>query len=160
MEPTRLTAPGLFAPRASDAPRTRRLIGGAVALPAAGILGIAAYLEPSPAGLGTHSQLVNLPPCGWIVTMDLPCPTCGMTTAFAHAAEGQLLAAFLTQPLGGVLAVVTAMVLLVGSYVALTGTPIAGLFGRLWSPGAAWAIGGFAAAAWIYKILSYKGILG
>lgn len=140
--------------------RTRRLIGATVAMAAAALLGLAAYLSPSPSGLGTHSQLLNLPPCGWIATMDVPCPTCGMTTAFAHAAEGNFVGSFLAQPLGAVLALVAAMVLVVGLYVAATGSRVASLLAGLWSGRVAWGIGGFAAAAWIYKILSYKGILG
>ena len=83
---------------------TRRLIALAIAAAAASVLGVAAYLEPSPAGLGTHSQLLNLPSCGWIAAMDIPCPTCGMTTAFSHVADGNLLAAVITQPLGALLA--------------------------------------------------------
>lgn len=138
--------------------RARRLIGAAVASPSAGILLLAAYLEPSPTGLGTHTEL-NLPSCGWIATMDLPCPTCGMTTAFAHAADGHFIASFIAQPMGALLAVAVAMALPVGLYVALTGSPVASLFGRLWGRGAAWAVGIAVAAAWVYKILSYKGIL-
>ena len=60
--------------------------------------------------------------CGWITAMNLPCPTCGMTTAFAHAANGDMLASLGTQPLGFVLAIATAMSLLLGTYVAATGS--------------------------------------
>ncbi len=138
---------------------TRRLIALAIAAPAASVLGVAAYLEPSPAGLGTHSQLLNLPSCGWIAAMDIPCPTCGMTTAFSHVADGNLLAAVVTQPLGAVLAIATAVALVVGLAVAATGTRLATLLGGLWSARMAWGLAGFATVAWIYKILAYKGIL-
>ncbi len=66
----------------------RRVVGAGVAVGAVSLLGVAAWLDPSPEGLGTHSQL-SLPPCGWILTMDLPCPTCGMTTAFAHRVQNE-----------------------------------------------------------------------
>ena len=138
--------------------KARRLIGAATALAAAGILGLAAYLTPSAAGLGTHTQLA-MPTCGWILIMDLPCPTCGMTTAFAHAANGDLAAALHAQPLGAVLALITAMVFLVGTYVAVTGSRVGVLFKRLWGRRAAWGLGLAVAAAWVYKILSYKGVL-
>ncbi len=138
---------------------SRRLIGTAVAICAAGILGLAAWLEPSPTGLGTHSQLA-MPPCGWIVMVDVPCPTCGMTTAFAHAANGNLLWALWVQPMGGVLAVGVAMALLVGAYTAATGSRVAVLLSRLWGGRAAWALGLGLGGAWLYKILIYKGVFG
>ena len=136
-----------------------RLVGAGVAVGAAAVLGLAAWLDPSPEGLGTHSQL-NLPPCGWILTMDLPCPTCGMTTAFAHAADGNLVASFVTQPMGAVLAVATAIALLLGTYTVATGSRVATLFGRLWGRRAAWLLGTAFAAAWVYKIVAYKEVLG
>ncbi len=140
--------------------RRRRLIGAVVAVFAVGVLGVAAWLEPSPDGLGTHSQVLNMPPCGWIAMIDLPCPTCGMTTSFAHAAEGNLLQAFIVQPMGAFLSVVVAMALVVGLYVALTGSRVASLFTRLWGPRAAWALGLGVGGAWVYKVLVYKGVLG
>ncbi len=130
-----------------------------VAMAAATILGLAAYLEPSPTGLGTHTQLA-MPTCGWIVTMDLPCPTCGMTTAFAHAANGNPVAALGAQPMGAALALVTAMALLVAGYVAVTGSVVGSIFGRLWSGRTAWILAVAVTAAWAYKVLVYKGLLG
>lgn len=138
--------------------RIRRLIGAAVAVGAAGLLGVTALLEPSPTGLGTHSQL-RLPACGWIATIGVPCPTCGMTTAFAHAADGNLLAAVGAQPMGAVLAVAVAVVLPIGAYVAVTGSPLANMFRRLWGRRAVWALAVGFGGAWIFKILSYKGWL-
>lgn len=138
---------------------TRRLVGAGVAAVAAGILAVAAWLQPSATGLGTHSQL-NMPPCGWIMAVDVPCPTCGMTTAFSHAANGNLMAAFVTQPMGAALSIAVAVALLVGAYTALTGSRVASLFARLWGRRAAWAIGVGVTGAWIYKIIVYKGLLG
>ncbi len=71
--------------RSEASPAMRRMVAGAIWAACSVVLGIAAWLTPSPSGMGTHTQL-NLPQCGWIVMMDLPCPTCGMTTAFAFAA--------------------------------------------------------------------------
>ncbi len=142
-----------------DRATIRRLIGVGVALCTASILGVAAYLKPSPEGLGTHTQLY-MPECGWIMLMDLPCPTCGMTTAFAHAAEGHLVASLAAQPLGGILAIATAIALLSGLYVAATASQVAVLFGRLCTRRAAWILSAVAVGAWIYKILLYRGMLG
>ncbi len=161
-----MEAPPIMAPateyhpaEASGSLMRRRLIAVIVVLATATVLGIAAYLEPSPEGIGTHTKL-NMPECGWMVTMDLPCMTCGMTTAFAHAANGNLLASFATQPLGAVLAVVTAMMFLVSSYVTVTGSQVGSVFGRLWGRRAGWILALVATAAWVYKILAYKGLIG
>lgn len=136
----------------------RRLVGAAVAVAAAGVLGLAASLDPSPTGLGTHTSL-NLPGCTWIVIMDLPCPTCGMTTAFAHAANGDLPASLYTQPLGFLLAIAIGSALLIGTYVAWTGSRVASMFGALWGRSTGWWLSGLAVGAWGFKILTYKGII-
>jgi hypothetical protein len=60
---------------------------------------LALWLEPAPEGHGTHTQL-GLPPCGMIEWTGLPCPGCGVTTAAALAARGELRAALATQPFG------------------------------------------------------------
>jgi hypothetical protein len=137
----------------------RRLIAAVVAIVAATILGIAAWVTPSPTGLGTHRAL-NLPPCGWIAIGDLPCPTCGMTTAFAHAADGNFLASFQAQPLGFVLAIAVAITLLVCIQVAITGSRLGWIFTRLWGKRMGWAIALTVVAAWGYKVVTYKGWIG
>jgi len=137
----------------------RRLAGLAIAAAALAMLLVAARLEPSPTGLGTHQQLMGVPPCTWILTMDLPCPTCGMTTAYAHAANGNLPAALHAQPLGGLLALATAMTFLLSAYVAATGSRVAWLLARLWGRWTPWAIALVVILAWGYKILSYKGAM-
>jgi hypothetical protein len=136
----------------------RRLTGAIVALGSLSLLLVAALLEPSPTGLGTHEQF-HLPQCGWITLMDTPCPTCGWTTAVAHAADGNLLASFLCQPMGCLLAVGTAMAALVGAYVAITGSAVGSMLRRLWGPYTGWLLAGIVLLSWIYKILSHKGVL-
>lgn len=119
---------------------------------------VATMLSPSEKGLGTHQQLM-LPECGWITIFDLPCPTCGMTTAFSHAANGNLPASFLTQPLGALLALATAIAFLSGMFVAFTGSRIGSMFGRLWTYRTGWIIAGLVVVSWGYKVLSYKGVI-
>jgi hypothetical protein len=58
-------------------------------------------VHPSPAGWGTHA-LLGLPPCMFHALIGLPCPFCGMTTAFAHMAHGQVAQAFACHVLGPV----------------------------------------------------------
>lgn len=63
------------------------------------VLVAARLLEPAAAGFGTHRQL-GLPPCGFLVLTNMPCPACGLTTAFAHLARLDLVAAVHANPMG------------------------------------------------------------
>jgi len=72
----------------------KAVVGGAVraALAAAGCAilaaaAVAARLDPDPRGYGTHEQL-GLPPCLVQVRWGVRCPSCGFTTAWAHAGRG------------------------------------------------------------------------
>ena len=58
-------------------------------------------LTPDPRGFGTHEQL-GLTPCFFHSKTGIVCPTCGMTTAWAHALQGNLSEAAATN-LGGTL---------------------------------------------------------
>jgi len=73
-------------------------IGAAAGL--AGIIGafvLALALKPDPQGIGTHQQL-GMPPCAMYMVTRLPCPTCGLTTAFAHVVRLQIVDAIRVQP--------------------------------------------------------------
>ncbi len=85
-----------------------RVAGLVIALGAFGLLLVAAGLRPSEDGHGTHTQM-GLAPCPWVVRWDFPCPSCGMTTAFAYAANGDLVTAGATQPFGTLLALIAAV---------------------------------------------------
>jgi hypothetical protein len=82
-----------------------------------------------------------------------------MTTAFAHAADGHVLAALRVQPLGGLLAVCMAVAWLISIHVVITGSRLGGAFARLWSVRTAWGLSMVVVAAWGYKIALYKGWL-
>lgn len=148
------TPPTVLETRASRV--SPRLIGLAVAVPALALLTLAAFLSPSSGGLGTHEQL-GLPPCGWVAMMDIPCPTCGMTTAFAHAADGNLLASFRTQPMGAALALATAIACVTGFWVAATGAAVGPWLRRLWGPRTGWIVAAAIVVAWAYKIIAHRG---
>ncbi len=86
------------------------------------LLGTAATLEPSPAGYGTHQRL-GLPPCSFMEwTGGKPCPSCGMTTSWAHMIRGQVFPSFSANS-GGALLALTAMC--AGPWLLFSG-----LFGR------------------------------
>lgn len=121
------------------------------ALAALALLITAARLRPSPTGMGTHTQL-GLTPCGMLAATGVPCPTCGMTTAFAAAANLHPLGSLAAQPFGTVLALATAVGFWACLHVALTGSRLGPLAGRLLTPRVLWAIAGIWAAAWVYRI--------
>ena len=75
---------------------------------AAATLGLARWLHPSTRGVGTHEQL-GLPACTFLKLTGIPCPSCGLTTSFAHAAHGHFWDAFVTQPFGFVAFWLTAL---------------------------------------------------
>jgi hypothetical protein len=123
-----------------------------VCVAALSLLGVAARLTPSATGVGTHLQL-GLMQCGWIMAFGKPCPTCGMTTSFAHAAHGHLGPAIGAQPMGAALALAASAAFWIGLHVALTGSDLGRVCGILLRPRVLWLIAGAAGAAWAYKLL-------
>lgn len=133
-----------------------RAVGGIVAGVALAVLIIAAALRPAEAGHGTHTQ-IGLPPCSWVVWFDKPCPTCGMTTAFANAGEGHWLASFVTQPAGMMLSVATAAAFWLGLHTLLTGSRIGSLTGWVLRPKPITVMVLGLIGAWVYKIMTWNG---
>lgn len=128
-----------------------RTTAGIIALGSLAVLVVAAGLDPSPTGIGTHMQL-GFAPCRWITYLDIPCPTCGMTTAFANATHGHLLDGFLSQPFGFVLALATSIAFWLGAYVAITGSMVYKSVTALWRPAFIWSLAVLAFLAWLFKI--------
>jgi hypothetical protein len=83
--------------------RAVRLALVLAALGLVGVLVVARCLTPDPRGYGTHVQL-GLLPCTFERLTGRRCPTCGMTTAFAWFARGQLDRAWQANPAGSLLA--------------------------------------------------------
>jgi hypothetical protein len=84
---------------------------------------IAFVLEPDPRGYGTHQKL-GLPACTFRTMFGVPCPSCGMTTSFAHFSRGQFQKAIEVNLAGFLLAVVCA--------VQIPWCWLSALSGRLW----------------------------
>jgi hypothetical protein len=78
-----------------------------VALGLAAPLGVAAGLRPDGRGFGTHQQL-GLPPCTFWVLFGRRCPSCGMTTSWAHLVRGQIAGALAANVGGTLLGALTA----------------------------------------------------
>ncbi len=81
---------------------------------------MAVWLVPDPRGHGTHEAL-GMPPCGFVFTSGLPCPTCGMTTAFSNTVRGRLVAAFIAQPAGLAMCLMTVAGVPIAFVLAATG---------------------------------------
>jgi len=122
------------------------------------VLAGAVSLDAAPGGLGTHTDL-GLPECSWITMMDMPCPSCGMTTAFTHATDGHLLAAADAQPLGFVLALVAAATVILGTHGAVTGAPLLLVIQRSIPRSFPFWLIGAGMLAWGWKLLSHFGHL-
>jgi hypothetical protein len=144
--------------------RAERITAWVVAAALLAVLCVAAWLTPSPAGHGTHEQLVlrsglGLRPCSWLMVTARPCPTCGMTTAFAHAANGDILAAAGAQPMGAALALLCAAGFWVALHAGVTGSPglAAALTGRA-GRRTLWAAIALLVGAWVYKLISWQGL--
>ncbi|MDX2115773.1 MAG: DUF2752 domain-containing protein [Planctomycetota bacterium] len=141
----------------------QRLFAAAWCMALLTVLVVAAWLEPSPAGHGTHEQLrlrsgIGLQACSWAMITGQPCPTCGMTTAFAHAANGDLVASFRAQPAGMLMALASATGVFICGHIAFFGSRL----GAALSP----ALNGKTLAgalallglAWVYKIAVWPGL--
>ncbi|MFH0983805.1 MAG: DUF2752 domain-containing protein [Planctomycetota bacterium] len=100
--------------------RESRVWAGVRGLVCVGLLAVAAALVPDPSGVGTHTQL-GVPACRMMVLWGVPCPTCGMTTAFAHTVRGHWAAALHTQPAGFLAALATAVGAGVSAATVVTG---------------------------------------
>jgi len=141
----------------NDQSRSVRRRAMCILLAAAIVLAVSACLVPAGDGSGTHTQL-GLPPCSMI--MGLPCPTCGMTTAFAHSVRGQWLAAINAQPLGALLAGSVIMAALMSIWELVTGR---GYRINWYRVPTRWVIASIVVlvfGAWIYKIVVTRAQMG
>lgn len=133
-----------------------RVLAGAIAVACAAVLVTASQLSADGQGHGTHEQL-GLPPCSWAQAFNAPCMTCGMTTAFTHAAHGDLLASLVTQPMGMLLSIATAAGFWVALLTAATGSRLGERMLGLVNGRSLIALATLAAAAWLYKIAVWDG---
>jgi hypothetical protein len=97
-------------------------------------LAVAGCLLPDVKGLGTHQQL-GLPPCTFVWLFGTRCPSCGMTTSWAHAVRGDWSAALRSNTGGALLAGVA----------ALSGV---------------WLLASAAAGRWLTRLPSERALLG
>ncbi len=139
--------------------RRRRLAALFVALFSGALLAVAWSLSPAKEGIGTHRAL-GLPECSWPARFGVPCPSCGMTTAFAHATKGELLASVRAQPMGALLALATGMAFVGSLWTLATGRSVWPVYERAWNARGAWILGLLALLAWGYKAALMRGWMG
>lgn len=65
-----------------------RIAALVIAVVPLGLMSVTRQLQPNSNGLGTHQQL-GLPPCSMRALFGIRCPSCGMTTSWAHFTRGQ-----------------------------------------------------------------------
>jgi len=128
-----------------------RLAALALALACLAVLLTAARLRPDPRGHDTHTQL-GIPRCLWMARFERPCPTCGMTTSFAHMADGNTAAAFRTQPAGATAALACAAAFWGALHAAVRGARWDRVLSWLVRPAVLWAVGALFFLAWAYKL--------
>jgi hypothetical protein len=135
-----------------DSPIGGRLYAAGMLAAVVAVFVVAARLHPDGLHQGTHQQL-GLPPCGFVVVSGLPCPTCGMTTAFAHTIRGHLLQAAHAQVAGLLLALGTLAAGGAALYAMITGRRPALNWYRINPMHVLWLSCGLFVAAWAVKIL-------
>jgi hypothetical protein len=129
-----------------------RVVAALVAAGCLGVLLIASWLRPDARGLGTHQQL-GLAACAFQERTGLPCPSCGFTTAFSLFAHGRMLASFIAQPMGSLLAWATAVTVWAGFYIAISGRPVHRLLRLVPSRYYLLPLLTFALLAWGWKVV-------
>lgn len=129
-----------------------RLAWAGVGAACAAVLVIAALLTPDASGLGTHRQILHLAPCSFVLTSGLPCPTCGMTTAFAWVMHGHPLTALIVQPAGAIFCLATIGLLFFSLYVACFGSLVSVNWSRIGPVKLMLAVGLLILGGWAFKI--------
>lgn len=155
--------PVIYSPRfrSPSAKGSQRFAAAVVACVAIAVLGLAAWLEPSPTGVGTHVGTHFLKPCPWIAQRNMPCPSCGMTTSFSWFVRGNILASLYVQPMGCALAFCTAVAFLACTYIAVTGRAAWRIARFIPVVPIIWSLVGLWLLAWGWKVFIHlRGIDG
>lgn len=125
----------------------------ALLLLASAVLVVARFLPPSPRGVGTHQQL-GLPPCYFLKLTGLPCPSCGLTTSFAHAAKWHFYEALLAQPFGLFAFCLTVLLIPLSVYLMYTQVPWGRLIRARRANTVVYTLLALYLLGWVYKIIA------
>jgi hypothetical protein len=110
-------------------------------------------LEPSADGLGTHEQM-GLPPCPFFHFTGIPCPSCGLTTSFAHAARLNFYRSFIGQPFGLIAFCLALLSIPLSIYLARSRKPWSELIHIRGIKVLIYALVALFLLSWVYKIIS------
>jgi hypothetical protein len=120
-----LTVPRIYA--ISPVPQrltiVERILAACVSIGCIAVLITAVFVRPNPTGMSTHTAL-GLARCYFLDTSGIPCPSCGMTTSFAHFVRGNIAASLWVQPMGTSLGLGAALTFWAALYIAVTGKPV------------------------------------
>lgn len=123
-----------------------------------GLIALRLLVEPDERGFGTHEQL-GFMPCFPLQAWNFPCPGCGVTTSVSYATRGDVIASFLAQPFGLVLALGAPLFAGWAAVAHVRGRDIWYELNRLdWMRTGAIGLT-LIAASWIYKIAAVRGLL-
>lgn len=128
-----------------------RLLWAALSCAALAVLAIARVLHPDPNLLGTHVQL-GLPPCAFLTLTGLPCPTCGLTTAFAYMARLEITMAARAHWLGPLLFILTAASIPLCAFACTRALPLRSVIKRLRLVRVAAIIAAAATVGWLARL--------
>ncbi|MFT7618681.1 MAG: hypothetical protein ACI97A_002328 [Planctomycetota bacterium] len=118
------------------------------------LVGTAFQVEPDERGFGSHEQL-GMEPCAYLEMHGHPCPSCGMTTSFAHTVRFQIPSALAANPAGTIMCLICLVLPGILVHSMLTGQPVARLFIGKWRGYWIFYAVGILGASWTYKILSH-----
>ncbi len=132
-----------------------RGVAAAMLAGAAGVIGVARWLKPSPSGYGTHTQL-GLPPCWFLKVTHYPCPSCGLTTSFAWAAHLEFWKAFLASPFGLLLFFATVAVVPLSVVLLTRGISFRRITESAGFPRAVYAATALYLMSWAFKVATMR----
>jgi hypothetical protein len=127
----------------------------ALGLVSGAVLIVARLLRPATRGVGTHEQL-DLPPCIFLRLTGIPCPSCGLTTSFAHAARLHFYDALIAQPFGLILFCLTALSVPLSFYLIYSRVPWDRLLYSARFNRAMYVMMALYLLGWLYKIVAMK----
>jgi hypothetical protein len=128
-----------------------RLLWGLGLCGALAVLVVARALAPDPSLVGTHVQL-GLPPCAFLAWTGVPCPTCGLTTAFAHMARLEITMAARAHWLGPLLFALNVAALPLCAFACVRALPFAQVIKRLRLARVAAIIAAAATVGWFARL--------
>jgi hypothetical protein len=138
-------------PKAGSAERIILIL---ICIICAGIIALGWVLTPDARGYGTHEQL-GFGACGFVAMYGMPCPTCGMTTAFCYGVRFNFVDGFKAQPVGFLIAIIAYIAVVLSLFFAIAGKNPFVIFTKKRIFILAVIVLLILAASWIYKIQTF-----